>query len=129
MRRTMNTNGWTISQIMNSKMDWNKVLGILENARGNFDNLEFKASEVGLKGPQMRVLMDMRVVKVVRTEECWFKVDEDTMKRGSVNVYSFDVEVSELMNEVRKAKRKEICEEIASLEARIYELTNELNKM
>lgn len=129
MRRIMNTNRWTVSQIMNSKMDWNKVIGILENARGVFDNLEFKASEVGLKGAQMSVLMSMGVVKVIRTEECWFKIDEDTMKRGSVNVYSFDVDVSELMNEVRKEKRKQICEEIEMLEARIYELTNELNRM
>ena len=129
MRRTMNVNEWTVSQIMNSKMDWDNVLNILENTRGNSDNLEFKASEVGLKGAQMRVLMDMRIVKVVRTEECWFKIDEDTMKRGSVNVYSFDVEVSELMDEIRKEKRKKIYEEIAKLKARIYELTNELNEM
>lgn len=129
MRRTMNANEWTIIQIAMSKMDWDNVIGILENARGNFDNLEFKASEVGLKGAQMRTLVDKKIVKVVRTEECWFKINEDTMKKGSVNVYSFDVDVSELMNEVHNFKKREICREIAKLEARICELENELNEL
>lgn len=126
MRRTMNTNNCTLGQIAESKMDWSKVIGILEEARGIFDSLEFKASEVGLKGSQMRVLMDYNVVKVIRTEDCWFQIDEDTMKKGSVNVYIFDTEVSELLEQVKEMKRRKLLEEIDRHKEQITELERKL---
>lgn len=126
MRRTMNTNNYRLGQIAESKMDWSKVIGILEEARGTFDSLEFKASEVGLNGAQMRVLMDYNVVKVIRTEDCWFQIDEDTMKKGSVNVYVFDTEVSDLLAQVKKMKRKKLLEKIERLDEQIAELEREL---
>ena len=126
MRRTMNTNNYKLGQIAESKMDWSKVIGILEEARGIFDSLEFKASEVGLKGAQMRVLMDYNVVKVIRTEECWFKIDEDTMKKGSVNVYVFDTEVSDLLAQVKEMKRRKLLEEIERHKEQIAELERKL---
>ena len=126
MRRTMNTNNYKLGQIAESKMDWSKVIGILEEARGLFDSLEFKASEVGLKGAQMRVLMDYNVVKVIRTEDCWFQIDEDTMKKGSVNVYVFDTEVSDLLAQVKKIKRKKLLEEIERHTEQIAELERKL---
>lgn len=126
MRRTMNINYFTLGQITNSKMDWPKVIAILEEARGIFDNLEFKASEVGLKGAQMRVLMDCHVVKVVRTEECWFKVDEDTMKKGSVNVYAFDTDVSDLLAQAKEMKREQLLAQIEHRKEQIAELEREL---
>ena len=122
----MNTNNYTIGRIADSKMDWSKVIAILEEARGIFDNLEFKASEIGLKGAQMRVLMRYNVVKVVRTEECWFKVDEDTMKKGSVNVYMFDTEVSDLLAQVKEMKRKKLLEAIKFHEEEIAELKKKI---
>ena len=126
MRRTMNTNNYTLGRIAESKMDWSKVIGILEEARGLFDSLEFKASEVGLKGSQMRVLMDYNVVKVIRTEDCWFQIDEDTMKKGSVNVYVFDTEVSDLLAQVKKVKRRKLLEEIERHSEQIAELERKL---
>lgn len=126
MRRTMNTNNYRLRQIAESKMDWSKVIGILEEARGTFDSLEFKASEVGLKGAQMRVLMDYNVVKVIRTEDCWFQIDEDTMKKGSVNVYVFDTEVSDLLKQVKKVKRRKLLEEIERHTEQIAELERKL---
>ena len=126
MRRTMNTNNYRLRQIAESKMDWSKVIGILEEARGTFDSLEFKASEVGLKGAQMRVLMDYNVVKVIRTEDCWFQIDEDTMKKGSVNVYVFDTEVSDLLKQVKKVKRRKLLEEIERHTEQITELERKL---
>lgn len=126
MRRTMNTNNYRLGQIAESKMDWSKVIGILEEARGIFDSLEFKASEVGLKGSQMRVLMDYNVVKVIRTEDCWFQIDEDTMKKGSVNVYIFDTEVSDLLAQVKEMKRRKLFEEIKRHKVQIAELERKL---
>ena len=126
MRRTMNTNNYKLGQIAESKMDWSKVIGILEEARGIFDSLEFKASEVGLKGAQMRVLMDYNVVKVIRTEDCWFQIDEDTMKKGSVNVYVFDTEVSDLLAQVKEMKRRKLLEEIKWHNEQIVELQKKL---
>lgn len=126
MRRTMNTNNYKLGQIAESKMDWSKVIGILEEARGIFDSLEFKASEVGLKGAQMRVLMDYNVVKVIRTEDCWFQIDEDTMKKGSVNVYVFDTEVSDLLAQVKKIKRRKLLEKIERHTEQITELERKL---
>ena len=126
MRRTMNTNNYKLGQIAESKMDWSKVIGILEEARGIFDSLEFKASEVGLKGAQMRVLMDYNVVKVIRTEDCWFQIDEDTMKKGSVNVYVFDTEVSDLLAQVKEMKRRKLLEEIKWHNEQIVELQKKI---
>ena len=126
MRRTMSTNNYKLGQIAKSKMDWSKVIGILEEARGIFDTLEFKASEVGLKGAQMRVLMDYNVVKVIRTEVCWFQIAEDTMKKGSVNVYMFDTEVSGLLAKVKKMKRRELLEKIERHKVQIAELERKL---
>ena len=126
MRRTMNTNNYRLEQIAESKMDWSKVIGILEEARGIFDSLEFKASEVGLKGAQMRVLMDYNVVKVIRTEDCWFQIDEDTMKKGSVNVYVFDTEVSDLLAQVKEMKRRKLLEEIKWHNEQIVELQKKI---
>ena len=126
MRRTMNTNNYKLRKIVESKMDWSKVIGILEEARGTFDNLEFKASEVGLKGAQMRVLMDYNIVKVIRTEDCWFQIDEDTMKKGSVNVYVFDTEVSDLFAHVKEIKRRNLLEEIERHKVQIAELERKL---
>ena len=126
MRKTMNTNNYKLRQIAESKMDWSKVIGILEEARGIFDSLEFKASEVGLKGAQMRVLMDYNVVKVIRTEDCWFQIDEDTMKKGSVNVYVFDTEVSELLAQVKEMKRRKLLEQIERHKEQITELERKL---
>ena len=126
MRRTMNTNNYRLGQIAESKMDWSKVIGILEEARGIFDSLEFKASEVGLKGAQMRVLMDYNVVKVIRTEDCWFQIDEDTMKKGSVNVYVFDTEVSDLLAQVKEVKRRKLLEEIERHKEQIIELEKKI---
>ena len=126
MRRTMNTNNYTLGKIAESKMDWSKVIAILEEARGIFDSLEFKASEVGLKGAQMRVLMDYNVVKVIRTEDCWFQIDEDTMKKGSVNVYVFDTEVSDLLAQVKEMKRRKLLEEIKWHNEQIVELQKKI---
>ena len=126
MRRTMNTNNYTLGKVAESKMDWSKVIAILEEARGIFDSLEFKASEVGLKGAQMRVLMDYNVVKVIRTEDCWFQIDEDTMKKGSVNVYVFDTEVSDLLAQVKEIKRRKLLEEIERHKVQIAELERKL---
>ena len=126
MRRTMNTNNYKLRKIVESKMDWSKVIAILEEARGIFDSLEFKASEVGLKGAQMRVLMDYNVVKVIRTEDCWFQIDEDTMKKGSVNVYVFDTEVSDLLAQVKEIKRRNLLEEIERHKVQIAELERKL---
>lgn len=126
MRRIMNTNNYRLGQIAESKMDWSKVIGILEEARGLFDSLEFKASEVGLKGAQMRVLMDYNVVKVIRTEDCWFQIDEDTMKKGSVNVYVFDTEISDLLAQVKEIKRRKLLEKIERLDEQIAELERKL---
>ena len=126
MRRTMNTNNYKLGQIAESKMDWLKVIGILEEARGIFDSLEFKASEVGLKGAQMRVLMDYNVVKVIRTEDCWFQIDEDIMKKGSVNVYVFDTEVSDLLAQVKEIKRRKLLEQIERHKVQITELERKL---
>lgn len=126
MRRTMNTNNYRLRQIAESKMDWSKVIAILEEARGIFDSLEFKASEVGLKGAQMRVLRGYNVVKVIRTEDCWFQIDEDTMKKGSVNVYVFDTEVSELLEQVKEMKRRKLLEEIDRHKEQIAELERKL---
>lgn len=126
MRRTMNTNNYRLGKIAKSKMDWLKVIGILEKARGTFDSLEFKASEVGLKGAQMRILMDYNVVKVIRTEDCWFQIDEGTMKKGSVNVYVFDTEVSDLLAQVKEMKRRKLLEEIEQHEEQIAELKRKL---
>lgn len=126
MRKTMNTNNYTLDKIAESKMDWSKVIGILEEARGIFDSLEFKASEVGLKGAQMRVLMDYNVVKVIRTEDCWFQIDEDTMKKGSVNVYVFDTEVSDLLAQVKEMKRRKLLEEIKWHNEQIVELQKKI---
>ena len=126
MRRTMNTNNYRLGQIAKSKLEWSKVIGILEEARGIFDSLEFKASEVGLKGSQMRVLMDYNVVKVIRTEDCWFQIDEDTMKKGSVNVYIFDTEVSDLLAQVKEMKRRKLLEEIERHKVQIAELERKL---
>ena len=126
MRRTMNTNNYKLGQIAESKMDWSKIIGILEEARGIFDSLEFKASEVGLKGAQMRVLMDYNVVKVIRTEDCWFQIDEDTMKKGSVNVYVFDTEVSDLLTQVKEIKRRKLLEKIERYDEQIAELERKL---
>ena len=126
MRRTMNTNNYKLRKIVESKMDWSKVIGILEEARGTFDSLEFKASEVGLKGAQMRVLMDYNIVKVIRTEDCWFQIDEDTMKKGSVNVYVFDTEVSDLFAHVKEIKRRNLLEEIERHKVQIAELERKL---
>lgn len=126
MRRIMNTNNYKLGMIAESKMDWSKVIGILEEARGIFDTLEFKASEVGLKGAQMRVLMDYNVVKVIRTEDCWFQIDEDTMKKGSVNVYVFDTEVSDLLAQVKEVKRRKLLEEIERHDEKIAELERKL---
>ena len=126
MRRAMNTNNYKLGMIAESKMDWSKVIGILEEARGIFDSLEFKASEVGLKGAQMRVLMDYNVVKVIRTEDCWFQIDEDTMKKGSVNVYIFDTEVSDLLAQVKEVKRRKLLEEIERHKEQIIELEKKI---
>ena len=126
MRRAMNTNNYTLGEIAESKMDWSKVIGILEEARGIFDSLEFKASEIGLKGAQMRVLMNYKVVKVIRTEDCWFQIDEDTMKKGSVNVYVFDTEVSDLLAQVKEMKRRKLLEEIEQHKEQITELERKL---
>ena len=126
MRKTMNTNNYKLRQIAESKMDWSKVIAILEEARGIFDSLEFKASEVGLKGAQMRVLMDYNVVKVIRTEDCWFQIDEDTMKKGSVNVYVFDTEVSDLLAQVKEMKRRKLLEEIEWHNEQIVELQKKI---
>ena len=126
MRKTMNTNNYTLGKIAESKMDWSKVIAILEEARGTFDSLEFKASEVGLKGAQMRVLMNYNVVKVIRTEDCWFQIDEDTMKKGSVNVYVFDIEVSDLLAQVKKMKRRKLLEKIEWHDEQIAELERKL---
>ena len=126
MRRTMNTNNYRLGQIAESKMDWSKVIGILEEARGIFDSLEFKASEVGLKGAQMRVLRAYNVVKVIRTEDCWFQIDEDTMKKGSVNVYVFDTEVSDLLAQVKEMKRRKLLEEIKWHNEQIVELQKKI---
>ena len=126
MRKTMNANNYTLGKIAESKMDWSKVIAILEEARGIFDSLEFKASEVGLKGAQMRVLMDYNVVKVIRTEDCWFQIDEDTMKKGSVNVYVFDTEVSDLLAQVKEMKRRKLLEEIEWHNEQIVELQKKI---
>lgn len=126
MRRTMNTDNYRLRQIAESKMDWSKVIAIIEEARGIFDSLEFKASEVGLKGAQMRVLRAYNVVKVIRTEDCWFQIDENTMKKGSVNVYVFDTEVSDLLAQVKEMKRRKLLEEIERHKVQIAELERKL---
>lgn len=129
MRRTMNTNYYTETILANTKMDVAKVLAKLDKARGEFDNLEFKASEVGLKGAQMKVLLNLGVVSVIGKDTVWFQIDEDTMKKDTVNVYIYDTDTSKILEEIKALKVRKIESELEYHKSRIEELLIQLAQM
>lgn len=129
MRRTMNTNNYTLAQISRSKMDLAKVLNTLENARGDSDSLDFKAADLGLYGSQLGALVGYHIIEVVGKETYWFPLNDDTMKKASVNIYRFDTDVSNLLNSVRDFKAKEITKKIKNYKKMIKKLQIKLNNL
>lgn len=111
MRRTMDASNWIIAKMVYSKMDWIGILTTLENARGNLESIQFKASDMGLKGSQLHWLMNYGVIRDIGTEEYYMQTDKGTIK-CSVNVYTFDSDIACLLNKIKEIKHIMWLEEI-----------------
>ena len=68
----------------------------------------FKASDFNLRGATCKVLEDYGFIKEIDKEECWYRVDEDTMKRGFIKRYCLAMLAEEFIDFMLDAKIYEI---------------------
>lgn len=100
--------------------DWIKTFRYL------LDELKYRgnASVLGVSGSVMKTLCNLKIAQVVATEEYWFKVDEENMKRGSRNIYLIDLsKIRHIYNKVEEEIRKADLQKIGELQAELARLT------
>lgn len=129
MRRTIAMPKWRLEKMSESKVDFKNAFATLEKFRGSADSFEFKASDVGLSGATLKVLCDFGYVRIIDSVEIWYRVNDDTMKRGYANVYSFDTDVSNVYNQVRDYKISQLEDRKRELFEKLYQIDEELAKL
>lgn len=95
------------------------------------DSIKFKAKDIGINGRTLTHLANLGILHIVEKEDCWYQVDEDTMKRGEVNIYLFRVsEVTpDFYEQVRQIKVDKVEKRIERLKkqlANAYEALSEI---
>ena len=95
------------------------------------DKVQFKAKELGLNGTTLSRLAYYNFLEIVGKEECWYQIDEDTMKRGEVNVYLFDPALvpDDIFERIRDEKVNKVERRIERLKAQLakaYEALEEI---
>jgi hypothetical protein len=95
------------------------------------DSIKFKAKDVDINGRILTNLADKGILRIVEKEDCWYQVDEDTMKRGKVNVYLFRASeiTPDFYEQVRQIKVDKVEKRIERLKkqlANAYEALNEI---
>lgn len=94
-------------------------------------SIKFKAKDIGLDGRTLAKLADYRIVSIVDKEDCWYQVDEDTMKRGKVNIYLFKAsEVTpDFYERVRQLKVDKVERRIERLKKQLANAYDALNEI
>ena len=93
--------------------------------------IEFKASDLGFNGNALCGLKGYGFLKIIGKEECWYKIDDETMKKGYTNIYRFrlaDVD-PKLFEDIKEAKVQKIEKRIERLKASLLNAYNELDKI
>lgn len=129
MRRTFNPTNHQIADIISSKIKFTKVLTILDKVRGDADSLEFSASEVGLSGPTLSRMACYGILSIVRVEDCWYQIDDDTMKKGSKNIYCYNINSKDVLSIVNMYKKSSLEQEIEYLQRVLADKISELAEM
>lgn len=95
------------------------------------DAIKFKAKDIGIDGRTLTKLADHGIVGIVDKEDCWYQVDEDTMKRGKINIYLFRVsEVTPTFYEqVRQIKVDKVEKRIERLKKQLANAYDALNEI
>ena len=93
--------------------------------------IKFKAKDIDINGKTLTQLADLGIVRIVDREDCWYQVDEDTMRRGKVNVYFF--KASELPPDfyevIRQIKVDKVEKRIERLKKQLENAYNALNEI
>lgn len=71
----------------------------------------FTAEDIGLHGSQCACFVRAEIFEVVGSVEIWYKVDEDTMKRGEAKVYRllempYQIREAVLLSKIENITRK-----------------------
>lgn len=123
---------WKLEKMAKSKVNFARVLTKLINERGYAPKLVFKAKDLDFSGSLCASLVEYGFLKVDRVEECWYKINDDTMKRGSVNVYVFSMtsnEVNTVMESLRRYKVETVEERISTLKEQLAKAYDDLNNI
>lgn len=71
----------------------------------------FTAEDIGLNGAQCACFVKAEIFEIVGTVEIWYKIDEDTKKRGEANVYKllempYQIREAVLLSKIDSIARK-----------------------
>lgn len=99
-----------IVKMAESKVNFVKVLTPILEANPSI----FRGSDFNLKGATCKVLESYGFIRMIDRQVCWYKVDEDTMKRGFVKRYCVAVTPLEFVDimltvkdyEIKRSERK-----------------------
>lgn len=93
----------------------------------------YTAKELGIKGATASILVRMGVLEIVGMQEVWFRVDEDNMRRGEINVYRINKQgmhnAKGFLEHVKAEKEQNLQKRIANLEMQIDDFKEELRKL
>ena len=123
---------WKLAKMAKSKVNFVKVLTKLINERGYAPKLVFKAKDLDFSGSLCASLVDYGFLKVDRVEDCWYKINDDTMKRGSVSVYVFSMtldEVNTVIESLKKYKVETIEKRISALKEQLAKAYDDLSNI
>ena len=91
----------------------------------------FKAKELNLNGNILTNMAGLGFIRIDHQEECWYRVDDETMKKGRINVYEFDyAEIPDnIFERIRDEKVNKVERRIECLKAQLakaYEALEEI---
>lgn len=113
------------------------TLDIIDNFFAIHDvETPFTANDIGLHGSQCACFVRAEIFEVVGSVEVWYKIDEDTMKRGEAKIYRLRempyeireaVLISKINNIAKKVNNTKSC--ISLLSDSLREYANEIDKL
>ena len=97
----------------------------------NATSITFRAKDVELNGNVLSNLAKIGVVDIVAKEDYWYQIDEDTMRRGEINIYRFKVTDIDpiIFDEVRQIKVDRVEQRIERLKASLAKAYEDLDKI
>jgi len=119
---------WIVKKLVDSKMNVSMVLGAIVKARGDKNTLIFRGRDVGLKGAQLRSLVNLDIIKIVGKEDIEVYICGNRVIK-QINVYEFDSDIASLLTDIenRKAEIKE--QKLRNIDGQIAQLQTKLERL